>query len=41
MQNLKQIWLASWKQILILAIENLKNVHFSGLILTKMFNVWA
>ena len=23
------------------ALENLKNVHFNGIVLTKVYNVWA
>ena len=47
MQNLKRNWLVSskltWKiwQILNRTIENLKNLHFNGLLLTKVHEVWA
>ena len=47
MQNLKRNWLASSKltweiwRILTWALENLKNLHFNGLLLTKVYNVWA
>ena len=46
MQKLKRNWLASSKltwgvlQISTRALENLKNVHFNGLLLTKV-HVWA
>ena len=47
MQNLKRNWLVSSKltcgiwQILTRALENLKNLHFNGLLLNKVYNVWA
>ena len=28
-------------QILTWALENVKNLHFNGLLLTKVYNVWA
>ena len=31
--------MSSW-QILIQALKNLKNLHFNGLLLTKVYNVW-
>ena len=46
-QNLKRNWLVSSKltwgiwQILTRALENLKNLHFNGLLLNKVYNVWA
>ena len=46
-QNLKRNWLVSSKltwgiwQILTQALENLKNLHFNRLLLTKVYNVWA
>ena len=46
-QNLKRNWLVSSKltwviwQILTQVQENLKNLHFSRLLLTKVYNVWA
>ena len=46
-QNLKRNWLVSSKLtwgiwwILTRALENLKNLHFNGLLLTKVYNVWA
>ena len=46
-QNLKRNWLVSSKltweiwRILTWALENLKNLHFNGLLLTKVYNVWA
>ena len=45
--NLQRNWLVSSKltwgiwQILTRALENLKNLHFNWLLLTKVFNVWA
>ena len=45
-QKLKRNWLLSSKltwtiwQILIQALKNLKNLHFNGLPLTKVYNVW-
>ena len=47
MQKLKRNWLVSSKltwgiwQILTRALENLKNLHFNGLLLNKVYNVWA
>ena len=47
MQNLKRNWLVSSKltweiwRILTWALENLKNLHFNGLLLNKVHNVWA
>ena len=47
MQNLKRNRLVSSKltwgiwRILTRALENLKNLHFNGLLLTKVYNVWA
>ena len=47
MLKLKRNWLLSSKlawaiwQILIQALKNLKNLHFNGLPLTKVYNVWA
>ena len=47
MQNLKRNWLVSSKltwgvwRILARALENLKNLHFNGLLLTKAYNVWT
>ena len=47
MLNLKRNWLVSSKltwgiwQSLVRALENLKNVHFNGLLLNKVYNVWA
>ena len=47
MQNLKRNWLVSSKltwgiwRILTRALENLKNLHFNELLLTKVYNVWA
>ena len=47
MQNLKRNWLVVSKltwgiwQILTRALENLKNLHFNGLLLNKVYNVWA
>ena len=46
-QSLKRNWLVSSKLtweiwgILIRAHENLKNLLFNGLLLTKVYNVWA
>ena len=46
-QNLKRNWLVSSKstwgiwQILTRALKNLKNLHFNGLLLNKVYNVWA
>ena len=45
--NLNRNWLVSSKltwgiwRILTRALENLKNLHFNGLLLTKVYNVWA
>ena len=47
MRNVKRNWLVSSKltwgiwRILTRALENLKNLHFNGLLLTKVYNVWA
>ena len=47
MQKLKGEWLVSSKliweisQILTRALENLKNLHFNRLLLTKVYNAWA
>ena len=47
MQNLKRNWLVSSKltlgmwRILTRALENLKHLHFNGLLLAKVYNVWA
>ena len=47
MQKLKRNWLVNSKltwgiwRILIWALENLKNLPFNGLALTKVNNVWA
>ena len=47
MQKLKRNWLVNSKltwgiwRILIWALENLKNLHFNGLPLTKVYNAWA
>ena len=47
MKNLKRNWLVSSKltsgiwQIVTWALVNLKNLHFNGLLLTKVYNVWA
>ena len=47
MQNLKRTWLVNSKLtrgiwwILTRALQNLKNLHFNGLLLTKVCNVWA
>ena len=46
-QNWRRNWLTVSKltwgiwQILTQALENLKNVHFNGLFLIKVYNVWA
>ena len=46
-QNLKRNWLVNSKLtwvvwwILNRALENLKNLHFNGLVLTIVYNVWA
>ena len=46
-QNLKRTWLINWKliwgiwHILTQALENLKNLNFNELLLTKVYNVWA
>ena len=45
--KLKRNWLVSSKltwgiwRILTWALENLKNLHFNGLLLNKVYNVWA
>ena len=47
MQKLKRNWLVSSKltwgiwQILTWALKNLKNLHFNGLLLNKVYNFWA
>ena len=47
MQNLKRNWLVSSKwtwgiwRILTQALKNLKNLHFNGLLLTKVYDFWA
>ena len=47
MENLKRNWLVVSKltwgiwRILTRALENLKNLHFNGLLLNKVYNVWA
>ena len=47
MQNLKRNWLVVSKltwgiwQILTWAVKSLKNLHFNGLLLNKVYNVWA
>ena len=47
MQHLKRNWIVNSKltwgiwRILTRALENLKNLHFNGLLLTKVYNVWA
>ena len=47
MKNLKRNWLVVSKltwgiwQILTRALENLKHLHFNGLLLNKVYNVWA
>ena len=46
MQNLKWNWLVSSKltgiwRILTRALGNFKNVHFNGLFMIKIYNVWA
>ena len=47
MQNLKRNWLVNSKWtwviwwILRRALENLENVHFNGLLLTIVYNVWV
>ena len=46
MENLKKHWLfpkltrGIWR-ILTRAVENLKNLHFNGLLLNKVYIVWA
>ena len=46
-QDLRRNWLVSSKltwgiwQILTRALKNLKNLHFNGLLLNKVYNVWA
>ena len=46
-QNLKRNWLVSSKliwgisQIMTRALENLKNLHFNGFHLNKVYNVWV
>ena len=47
MQKLKKTWLVysklTWRiwWFFTRALENLKNLHFNGLLLTKVYNVWA
>ena len=47
MQKLKRNWLVSSKLtwgtwwVLTWALENLKSLHFNGLLLNKVYNVWA
>ena len=47
MKNLKRNWLVVSKltqgiwRILTRELESLKNIHFNGLLLTKLYNVWA
>ena len=47
MKNLKRNWLVVSKltqgiwRILTGELESLKNIHFNGLLLTKLYNVWA
>ena len=47
MPNLKKKWLVVWKmtwgiwKIFTRALENLKNLYFSVLLLTKVHNVWG
>ena len=47
MRNLKRNWLAVWKltwgiwQILTRALQSIKNLHFNGLLLSKLHIVWA
>ena len=47
MQNLKENWLVLSKmrwgiwRILTRALENLKNLHFNGLLLNKVYDLWA
>ena len=47
MKNLKTIWIVISKltlgiwQILTRPLESLKNLHFNGLLSTKVRNVWA
>ena len=47
MKNLKRNWVVVSKltwgiwRILTRALENLKNLHFNGLLLNKVHNVWA
>ena len=47
MQKLKKTWLVNSKLtwriwwFFTLTLENLKNLHFNGLLLTKVYNVWA
>ena len=46
-QNLKRNWLVASKltwgiwRILTRALETLKNLHFNGLFVTKLYNIWA
>ena len=48
MQNLKRTWLVSskmawriWRMLSQALEKKLKNLHFNGLLLTKVYNVWA
>ena len=47
MKNLKRNWLVVSKltlgiwEILTRALESLKNLHFDGFLLTKVYNIWA
>ena len=47
MQNLKRKWLVVSKltkgilQFFTPALDNLKKLHFNGLLLKKVYNVWA
>ena len=47
MQNLKRKWLVVSKltkgilQFLTPALDSLKKLHFNGLLLKKVYNVWA
>ena len=42
-KNCLVVWKMIWEiwQIFIRAFENLKNLHFNELLLTKVYNVWA
>ena len=47
MQNLKKNWLVVWKitwriwQIFTWTLKSLENLHFNGILLTKVYIVWA